>query len=77
MTTLPDFLELTPAYGRDYKSAHAARADLLAGMDFVLPFALGGQYCSVRDFAAGQRVLLRYASGTRIAIVTLPPAPVA
>lgn len=27
---------LTPAYGRDYKSAKAAKADYAAGKDFIL-----------------------------------------
>lgn len=43
---------LTPAYGRDYKSAKAAKEDLLNGKDFAVsdiahPFC--GRNCSVRD----------------------------
>ena len=30
------FVEATPAYGRDYRSAKAAQADWLADKDFVL-----------------------------------------
>lgn len=45
-------ITLTPAYGRDYKSAKAAKEDLLSGKDFLIndithPFC--GKYCSVRD----------------------------
>lgn len=67
METLPNYLELVPAYGRDYKSAKDVKADFLAGKDFALPFAFGGRYCSVRDFAKGQAVLLRFAKLTKVA----------
>ncbi len=30
------YVEVTPAYGRDYKSAKAAKADWQAGKDFIL-----------------------------------------
>lgn len=71
-STLPNYLELCPAYGRDYKNATAAKADFLAGRDFVLPFALGGRYCSVRDFATGQAVLLRYSRLEKVTPAKVP-----
>lgn len=58
--------ELTPAYGRDYKSAKAVVADWNAGKDFV--FATTGQYTSKADWA-GKTVLLRYAKLTKVAVV--------
>jgi hypothetical protein len=42
---------LTPAYGRDYKTAQEAEKDFLAGKDFVFHhFSGASAYCSVRDF---------------------------
>ena len=50
-------LTLLPAYGRDYKSAKAVKADYLNGKDFQHAFT--GSYCSSRDFI-NQTVVLRY-----------------
>jgi len=73
MSSLPNFLELLPAYGRDYKSATAAKNDFLAGRDFILAgFEYGGRYCSIRDFSAGQAVLLRYAQARKVAPAKVP-----
>jgi hypothetical protein len=47
-----------PAYGRDYKSASAVKADWLAGKDFRC--AVTGRYLSVRDNVPAQ-VWVRYA----------------
>jgi hypothetical protein len=55
-------MTVTPAYGRDYKSAAAARADWNAGKDFRI--ALSGQYCSIRDNIPD--VLIRYNRLTKI-----------
>jgi len=43
-------ITVSPAYGRDYKSAKAAKADWDDGKDFIVcsPFP-SGQYCSCRD----------------------------
>ena len=52
---------VTPAYGRDYKTAKAAKADWKAGKDFILQ-AFGNPYdgkpCSVRDL--GNNVVIRF-----------------
>ena len=56
---------VTPAYGRDYTSKAGALADWHAGKDFRE--TASGQYCSARDFPAGQyRVLIRYARLAKI-----------
>ena len=47
-----------PAYGRDYKSASAVKADWLAGKDFRC--AVTGRYLSARDNVPVQ-VWVRYA----------------
>ena len=53
---------LTPAYGRDFKSAKAIEAAYFEGVDFILndvtsPY--NGKYCSCRDFL-DKEVKLRY-----------------
>jgi hypothetical protein len=53
---------LTPAYGRDYKSAEAVLKDYTEGKDFVVqPQA---QYCSIRDFP-DEIVKIRYSRLTK------------
>lgn len=58
-------MTLTPAYGRDYKSAKAAKADFEAGKDFVIadffhPYS--GKPCNREDLAREgvDRVQIRY-----------------
>jgi hypothetical protein len=52
-----------PAYGRDYKSAAAVKADWAAGKDFLC--AITGRYLSVRDNVPGE-VWVRYARLTKL-----------
>jgi hypothetical protein len=59
---------LSPAYGRDYKSAKEVEADFLAGKDFA---TASGQYCSFRDFP-GQSVEIRYAKQRKVTVVQVP-----
>lgn len=54
-----NFLELTPAYGRDYKNKAAVEADFRAGKDVHIP-AMNNTLCSIADFAPGVTVNLRY-----------------
>ncbi len=61
---------LTPAYGRDYKSAKAAKADWDGGKDFVYndmmsPF--NGKYCSKSDLTGSHQ--LRYDKLRKVTIV--------
>lgn len=42
-------LILLPAYGRNYQSPEACKADWEAGKDFLI---MDGPYCSVRDAKA-------------------------
>jgi hypothetical protein len=56
-----NYLEVGPAYGRDYKSQAKVREAFESGKDFeMLSFEYGGKYCSIRDFAPGVTVNLRY-----------------
>lgn len=65
-----NWCELLPAYGRDYKSAKEVKADFTAGKDFEMATMMsGGKYCSIRDFAKGVSVLLRYKRQEQVAVV--------
>jgi hypothetical protein len=57
-----NWITVSPAYGRDYKSGKDAKADFLKGKDFKLHSMTRheGTYCSVRDFAPGVSVQIRY-----------------
>jgi hypothetical protein len=59
---------VTPAYGRDYKSAKDAVADWNAGKDFVLA-TIGkymGKYCNKDSFTDGEVINIRYNKLTQI-----------
>lgn len=43
-----NYITVTPAYGRDYKSRAAMLVDWEAGKDFIE--GRSGKYCSKRDF---------------------------
>ena len=59
MTTLT----VTPGYGRDYKSAKAAKADWAAGKDFVIANPGNATYINKQDADRyGVKVYLRYDS---------------
>lgn len=62
---------VTPAYGRDYKSAAAAQRDWESGRDFVLQTINGrpvrSVYCNVHDAAINAAyVRIRYARMTEV-----------
>ena len=66
---------LIPAYGRDYRSAKDAKADFLAGKDFIIaditdPY--DGKPCSVRDFDAGTGITLRYKRLASLTVLKVP-----
>lgn len=63
---------LTPAYGRDYKSAAAVRSDFNKGKDFLLNDVTSrwnGKPCSIRDFKVGTEIKLRYKKLTMVTII--------
>lgn len=62
---------VSPAYGRDHHSAPEAEIAFLRGDDFKNEALTGGTYCSVRDFAKGTQVEVRYAKMRRLTIVTV------
>ena len=63
------FYELTPAYGRDYKSAKEATKDFLEGKDFQGDYQIGFQLCSIADIKPGSSVVLRYGRNTKLTTV--------
>lgn len=66
---------LIPAYGRDYTSAKAVKADFLTGKDFIIaditdPY--DGKPCSIRDFEPGTGITLRYKRLASLTCVKVP-----
>lgn len=55
-----NYVEVMPAYGRDYKSAAAAKADWNNGLDFME--STTRRYCSKRDFQnqPDTQIIIRY-----------------
>jgi hypothetical protein len=55
-------MTLTAAYGRDYKSAKAVKADFDANKDFVVASMFGpsGRYINKQSIPAGTTVNIRY-----------------
>ena len=66
-------IELSPAYGRDYKSQKEVMADWRAGKDFVIQsYPNTGRYCSIRDVESGTikgSVAIRYKRMTQVMVV--------
>lgn len=69
-----NYLVISPAYGRDYKSRAAAEKDFKEGKDFKMESVSSGgsgSYCSIRDFKPGVKVSIRYKRMTRVTIITV------
>ena len=62
-------MTVTPAYGRDYKSAKAAREAWAAGHDFVIaaPLEESGRYVNRDDYSGS--VTIRYGSLRKVTII--------
>jgi hypothetical protein len=67
-----DWTELSPAYGRDYKTQKDVKSAFLDGKDFEGDMTTDFRLCSVRDFAPGVRVLLRYRALSMVTSVQVP-----
>lgn len=61
------YLTLTPAYGRDYKSKAAVMADWNAGKDFIVQPS--GQYISKNDAPKGCTLNIRYKRLTLVCVI--------
>jgi hypothetical protein len=66
-----DYQVVSPAYGRDYKNKTDAEAGFRSGKDFMNESPIGGTYCSIRDFAPGVKVEVRYNKKQSAVIVTV------
>jgi hypothetical protein len=67
-----DYCTLSPAYGRDYKSKKEVEEAFREGKDFLFESLSGGHcgsYCSIRDFAEGVRVNIRYGKMRKVAVL--------
>jgi hypothetical protein len=63
------YIILSPAYGRDYKSAKAAKADFDADKDFVVESIFpGGQYANKAQLA-GYTCEIRYNQFRNLVVV--------
>ena len=60
-----------PAYGRDQKTKAEVEKAFREGKDFEGGYQIGFKLCSVRDFAPGIKVELRYAKLSKAHIVTV------
>ena len=68
-----NYSALTPAYGRDYKNKKEVTEAFLSGKDFTLNHFSGASIlCSVRDFAPGVVVNLRYKKLTSVSPTKVP-----
>ena len=65
------YYELTPAYGRDYKSAGEAKAAFDSGQDFLGDFQVGFKPINKPQIEIGSTVLLRYKRNTAVASVKI------
>ena len=64
---------LSPAYGRDYTTAKAAREAFLGGADFVLHSYQGTTYADVNDLRAEYgAVNIRYSGNRKVCVVRIP-----
>ncbi len=67
---MTDYIVVSPAYGRDYKSSKKALEDWNKNLDFILesigPYA--GKYCNKSNFPKTTSVEIRYNKLTRLVI---------
>lgn len=63
-----NYIEVLPAYGRDYKNQKDLQADWDAGKDFVAMSFMGpAGYINKQDaMNAGLKVIIRYASQMKV-----------
>ncbi len=67
MTT---YLSAVPAYGRDYKSQKAVKADWAAGKDFRVEDLRSGGYINKDDKPADVVLNIRYDRLTKVCVIT-------
>lgn len=65
------YYTLTPAYGRDYRSAKDAKADLEANKDFILNSYDGDGLINKEQLNRPCQVNIRFAKQAKLAVVKL------
>lgn len=63
------YVSAIPAYGRDYTSAKAVKADWANGKDFLTVGIGSSGYVNNADLPAGTRLQVRYAKQTKMVIL--------
>lgn len=69
-----NYFTVSPTYGRDYKSKAEAERAFRSSKDFQMQSVVSGfagSYCSVRDFAPGIKVKVRYGKMQKGMVVTV------
>lgn len=63
------YLSVIPAYGRDYKSAKAVKADWEAGKDFLIQDIQESGYISKADKPDNVTLNIRYSKLTKVVVI--------
>lgn len=66
---------LTPAYGRDYHNATAAKGDFLDGRDFILNDITSPwdrKPCNIEAFESGVSVVIYYSKKQKSTVLRVP-----
>lgn len=66
-----NWIQLQPAYGKDYKTKAEVEKAFRDGKDFEGGFQIGFKLCSIRNFAKGVKVELRYRGLSLAHVVTV------
>lgn len=61
-----------PAHGRDYKTGADAKKAFLDGSDFLVQAGLTAGLGSIKDFAKGAKVQVRYKGQREVIVVRVP-----
>lgn len=65
-------MELTPAYGRDFKTGKEAKADFLANRDWLTPFFQGEKPVNMEQLSPGSSHVLRFCGNRKVTEVKVP-----
>jgi hypothetical protein len=63
------YVSAIPAYGRDYKSANAVKADWAAGKNFLIQDMRLSGYVNKTDKPADMVLNIRYKNQTRVCVI--------
>lgn len=66
-----NYIQLQPAYGKDYKNKAEVEKAFREGKDFEGGYEIDFKLCSIRDFAPKVKVELRYTKLAKAHIVTV------